>query len=69
MSNLDLLENRTKADYVVVNVVTRPFGRILLEEAAAGDLILLDSHENVRLYKAHYKSRAKSERPAEPSEQ
>ena len=59
VSNLDLLDNRAKADYVVVNVDSRPYGRRLLEEAAAGDLTLMDSFDNIRLYKAHYKSRVK----------
>jgi hypothetical protein len=69
VSNIDLLENRTKADYVVVNIVSRPFGRRLLEEAAAGNLTLLDSYDNVRLYKTHYKSRAAPAGAADPLEQ
>jgi uncharacterized membrane protein len=69
VSSIDLLENRTKADYVVLNVNTKPFGRILLEEEAAGDLKLIESFENLRLYKTNYKSRGKPAHAAETPEQ
>ncbi|HEX4341291.1 MAG TPA: DUF2079 domain-containing protein [Polyangiaceae bacterium] len=56
VTSIDLLENRAKADYVVVNVASRPFGPRIVEEAAEGNLTLVASHEPVRLYKAHYKT-------------
>jgi hypothetical protein len=57
VTSLDLLENRTKADYVVVNVESRPFGPRILKEAAEGNLTLLASHGPVNVYKAHYKNK------------
>jgi uncharacterized membrane protein len=69
VSNLDLLENRAKSDYVVVNIASRPFGPRLLEEAAAGNLTQLESHGEVRLFKAHYKSKITKPGAGDPSEQ
>jgi uncharacterized membrane protein len=70
VTNLDLLDNRAKADYLVVNIAARPLGPRVLQEEAAGNLTLIESHEAVRFYKAHYKGRATTPAGAgEPSEQ
>src|SRR5581483_10980518 len=63
VTNIDLLENRTKADYVVINVESRPFGPRILKEAADGNLTLIATHGKVNVYKAHYKTRVGSEGP------
>lgn len=57
VTSLDLLENRTKADYVVVNVKARPLGPRIVKEAEEGNLTLIASHGPVNVYKAHYKTR------------
>jgi uncharacterized membrane protein len=56
VTSLDLLEHRTKADYVVINVESKPFGPRILKEAAEGNLTLIASHGKVNVYKAHYKT-------------
>jgi hypothetical protein len=61
VTSLDLLEHRTKADYVVINIDTRPFGPRILKEAAEGNLTLVASHGSVNVYKAHYKTRVAPE--------
>lgn len=69
VTSIDLLENRAKSDYVVVNVTSRPFGPRIIQEAAEGNLTLIASLEPVRLYKAHYKSRTTGSSGAESPEQ
>jgi hypothetical protein len=69
VSNLDLLEHRTQADFVVANIASRPLGARILAEEASGSLKLLESHEQLRLYKTHYEKRAAKEGPTEPTEQ
>lgn len=64
-TSLDLLENRTKADYVVTNVDVKPYGPRIVKEAEEGNLTLIASHGPVHVYKAHYKTHVAPERAGE----
>ncbi len=68
VTHLGLFDSRWTSDYVVASITSRPFGPRILAEEARGELALIASHDNVRVYRTRYTDRTKAKAASEPPE-
>jgi uncharacterized membrane protein len=68
VTHLYLLEDRRRAEYVVVNVKSRPNGARILAEETRGDLLPVTSLGDVHVYRTHYRDRSLGKDTAETPE-